>query len=129
MSKKLAGELFDLLCDHPRGLTRTEMASKTEQSANNIGQSLRDLRLMLGDTEDINVACDIPAEGGEWVYRLTGNLDELLPWFENQESHVVSRLTTLKATVSSMPGKKAKLMHTYLTRLVEDLDLLEELVA
>lgn len=68
-----------------------------------------------------------------WLYSLTGTLDEANPWVNNRLSDTESRLRTMVDTVApltkvdgrTLAGRRARLVHRQLNRLIEDLDFLD----
>lgn len=130
-------DLFDLAVANPEGITIDDMSDHLGVSHRECKAAIRDLRLFLGDYDDINFPCD-PGEYNErWVYRLVGTLDDVTPWVTNRIGDGVSRIRTIQAMSASMvaatdgrtvEGKMSRLMERQLTRLVEDLDSLADLI-
>lgn len=126
--------LFDLLVSHPNGLTVTEIELLLACRRDQANRAVHDLRLFLGEFDDINLPCTPPGAGGsrnQWVYHLSGNLDDAREWFANRVADADSRLHVMHAMFRSLVkgsdgrttiGQKARVIEKGLRRIVEDLD-------
>jgi len=103
-------------CDHPQ-----------------VNEAIRDVRLWLGDFDEVNLICDPQGTGQRWLYRLVGTLDEMRPWAANRVADSASRIRTMASMLASVvsatdgrsiEGRKARVMERSLRRLVEDLDVI-----
>lgn len=125
--------LFEILVDNPQGLTIDEMQVLMHATYQVVRKAINDLRAYLGEYDEFNLICNPQGGGERWLYELVGDYDGMRPWAANRVMDTETRLRT-QASVSgavvrgtdgrSIEGKKARLMHRSLTRLVEDLDTL-----
>jgi hypothetical protein len=123
-------QLFDHLADQPG--TIKEMMAALGVNELPLRHTIRELRLFLGETDEINLVCEPQGHREPWLYRLVGNLDAARPWQDNQMRHLESRLESSLAIAKSMASafpdgrrveaKKARRVVTVLSRLMEDLD-------
>lgn len=123
--------LFDILAGSPEGLTVDDMAAALGVSHHLTSDAIRELRLLLGDTDEINLICDPQGSRERWLYRLVGNLDGSRRWVANRLGDTESRLRTMQSIADSLvsatdgrtlDGRRARLIRKALVRLVEDLD-------
>lgn len=130
---ELVDKLGDFALDHPEGWTISEAASGLKWPKHKVRQVIRDLRDLFGEDKDVNLVCE-PDGWGEWVYRLTGKLDEARWWISNRIADSDRRIRTILAVNRSIvaatdgrtiEGKRARLTVKYLERLVEDLSDLD----
>jgi hypothetical protein len=123
--------LFDLLVSRPAGLTQAEIELLLPCRPDQAKQAIHDLRLFLGEFDDVNLPCSPQPGGGQWIYQLSGNLDDAREWFANRIGDAESRLRVMHAMFASIAkgtdvrtsdGRKARLIERGLRRVVEDLD-------
>ena len=109
-------DLFDVLAATPDGVDVVEMATALGCTTAQAYRSVHDLRLFLGDTDNINVVCDPNGHRQLWKYRLVGDVDGAMPWQQNRLSDLEQRLVTIgkvsKSVASgldkrTLEGKKA----------------------
>jgi hypothetical protein len=126
-------DLIDFALANPDGITVEDMMAEFGWNMRVANETIRDVRLYLGEFEDINFPCDPdPADPtGRWLYRLVGTLDEVRGWTANRMGDAESRLRTMQAMMKSIVaatngrttiGRKARTTEKALRRLVEDLD-------
>lgn len=129
--------LFDYAVEHPDGFTKADAMNDLEWGSwpKTFNDAVRDLRVMMGDSDSINLIADPQGSGEQWLYRLVGTVDEGREWVTNRVGDVEGRIRTLQAVVASavsgsdgrsIEGRKARILHRGISRIVEDLD---ELVA
>lgn len=118
----------------PTGLMIEDMMVELDATHPQVNEAIRDLRLYLGDYDQINVVCDPQGPGERWLYRLVGTLDEVRPWAANRVNDSISRIRTIRSMMSSIvkstngrtiEGRKARVTEQALRHLIEDLDLIE----
>lgn len=128
-------DVFDLLVSHPEGMTVHELADALGTNRRNADRAIHDLREYLGFWDDVNVPADNVEPGKPWKYRIAGDLDSIRPWCANRLADAETRIGTIQSMVASIvsatdgrsiEGRKARLIDRYLTRLVEDMELLVE---
>jgi hypothetical protein len=124
-------DLWDDLTANPAGLTVEDMMSLRSWTHNQANKAIHDLRVWLGEYDNINLPCDPQGQGDRWVYRLTGSLDDVEAWSANRVKDADTRLRTMQSMLASIvaatsgrtpDGRRARLMEKQLKRLVEDLD-------
>jgi anaerobic glycerol-3-phosphate dehydrogenase len=127
--------LFDLLASEPDGLTITDIMTGLDCARRQANTAIHDLRIVLGDSDTINITCDPQGEREKWNYRLVGDLDGNRRWIANRLGDTETRLRTLRAIARSLvsgtdgrtlDGRRARLINKALQRLIEDLDELLE---
>lgn len=121
--------LFDFAVAHPDGFTNEQfMAHAGLTYLAEFNQTAKRLRETLAE-DTITLICD-PTDGGRWLYRLVGNLEDGSPWVQNRLRDAESRFTTIGAVVNTIvnatdgrtfDGKRARLMQKAIVRLREDL--------
>jgi len=123
--------LFDLLVAMPEGVTVNEIGATLSIPLWRVNEVIRDLRLLLGDTDDINLVCTPQGQQERWNYALVGNLDGAREWTANRVGDTASRIRTMQAVMRSvvsasdgrtLDGKRARVIERSLRRLIEDLD-------
>jgi len=124
-------DLWDDLTANPSGLTVEDMMGLRGWTLNQANKAIRDLRLWLGEYDNINLPCDPQGSRDRWLYRLTGDLAEVEDWSKNRLKDADSRVRTMHSMLASivaatsgrtLDGRRARLMERALRRLVEDLD-------
>jgi len=127
-------ELWDYAVSKPDGFTadECEKALKWEHAIFNI--AVHDLRSFLGDTDTVALPCDPQGQGEQWLYHLTGTLDETSGWVTNRIGDAETRIRTIQATMRSIvratskattKGRKARKIEKGLRHLIEDLEDIE----
>ena len=129
------GELFDYLADQPEGVTIDDIAAELGVVYSRARKIVRKLRLLLGETDQINLVCDPAGASERWIYRLVGNLEAARPWIDTRLRDLEARLETSRAVAKSLisatdgrtnDGKRVRKIERALTRLLEDLEELSE---
>ena len=124
-------ELWDLAVANPTGITVDDMMAAHGWTHHQANQAIHDLRLFLGDTDQINFPCEPDGSRSRWKYRLVGRLDDVRGWIGNRIGDSETRLRTMQSMMASIvaatsgrttEGRKARIMERALRRLVEDLD-------
>lgn len=124
-------DLWDDLAANPSGLTVEDMMGLRNWTHDQANKAIRDLRAWLGEYDNVNLPCDPQGERDRWLYRLTGDLDEVKNWSANRLRDADSRVRTMQSMLTSIvagtssrtaEGRRARLMERQLRRLVEDLD-------
>jgi len=122
--------LFDLLAAAPDVLYVNDIADKLGVTISYTNQLIRELRLMFGDDDTVNLVCEPKGHQHRWGYRLEGTLEGITFWEANRIGDAESRLVTMNAVLSSIvrnidadsvDGKKARIMQRYIRRALEDL--------
>lgn len=120
-------KLFDYLVANPQ-VTLRQIERHLGVSKSAAETSIRDLRLLFGDLDDITLICEPDGKGRPWLYRLVGNATEAFPYQSARLLHVEAELVTLEAQSRSIArstdgrtieGKKADLIEStvgYLNR-------------
>ena len=126
--------LFDFAVANPEGFTANQGSTALDCGSTALKTAIRDLRLFLGEFDDINLPCN-PQGGGEpWLYQLAGTLDDIRPWGTNRINDAESRIRTIQAVFesivhathgNSIAGRKARVIERSLSRLIEDLDTIQ----
>lgn len=123
--------LFDLLAASPEGLTMGDIALGLGCGRRLADKAVHDLRIVLGDSDTINVPSDPQGRGEPWLYFLKGDIDGNRRWITNRLGDTESRLRTMRALAASLvsgsdgrtvDGRRARLIERALRRLIEDLD-------
>lgn len=96
------GELFDLLAGAPEGLTLERIAEGLEVSASLARATVRDLRVVLGVDESVNVTATPLGHRRPWLYELVGDYERARPWLANRVGDLESRLETVEAVSGSI---------------------------
>lgn len=125
---QLATDLFDLLFVHRGGLDGYEIGSLLGlPSMKHTHRVIRYLRLILGDTNTVNVV--IQRTGHRYIYILTDDVNDVSPWSRTRMRDQMGRLESLAAVWHSqvsatdgrtLPGKVARHVSKYLDRMLED---------
>lgn len=128
-------ELFDYMVLSPQGATVEDMAAHLQCSVHAARDSIRDLRIFLGDDDQVNLTCNPDGANQRWLYRLVTKLDDHREWVANRVIDTESRIETMHAMLSSavratdgrsVAGKRARVMCKQLGRLLEDLRELDD---
>jgi hypothetical protein len=124
-------ELFDYAVAHPAGFTRPEAQAALGWNRSLFTKIMRDLRLLLGGTDTINLVCDLQGRASEpHRYQLVGNIDDAREYIGRRLRDVESRVLTARNVVNSIAratdartrdGRRARIIKRGLTRIVEDL--------
>ncbi|HEY5985123.1 MAG TPA: hypothetical protein VIV12_01890 [Streptosporangiaceae bacterium] len=129
MSEKI-GRLFDYAAAQPEGFTYQDVEKELGWRRSQFIKVARQLRLMLGNDDQINLVCDVEARNAPWRYRLVGNFDQAREWGRNRTDDAESRLTTISGVLASVvkatdgrsrDGRRARIMQRAITRAKEDL--------
>ena len=127
--------LFDHLMEHEWSTWPTMAEAIGVTSRAEVYQVVRELRLFLADFPSFTVCATPQPDGEPWRYSLATNMDQAAPWVENRLGDTESRLETIEAVTRSLvgitdgrstEGKKSRLIHKVIERLVEDLAELSE---
>jgi hypothetical protein len=123
-------ELFDYLVLSPQGVTIGDMIDHLDCNRSRAETAIHDLREFLGQADVANLTCTPNGSRQQWLYHLETKLDEHKEWIANRTGDFESRLRTMLAMLSSvisgtssrtLEGKRARVMHRQITRLLEDL--------
>ena len=130
LSEKI-GRLFDYAVAHAEGFTYQDVERDLKWRRNEFGKVANRLRAMLGNDDRINLICEPQQTSSDpWIYKLVGNLQAAQPWNGNRIGDCESRIMTMHAVLSSIvsgsdgrtkEGRRARIMHRALGRLIEDL--------
>ena len=130
-----ATDLFDLLVSSPDGLTVPDIRETLSWRENHAREAIHDLRLILGEVDEINLVCD-PCEGrGPWLYRLVGTTEDADQWTQIRMRDIDSRMVTVHSLGRSLvratdgrssTGKKARLLERTFRHLIEDMEALAD---
>lgn len=127
--------LYDYLTENPDGVTIDDIAAHLNSSVAWANRIVRELRLVLGTTSDVNLVCNPMGQGQRWNYLLVGTNEGAEPWARNRARDSESRLRTQRAIWSSVAaatdgrtveGRKARHAKKAMTRLLEDFAEIEE---
>ncbi len=125
--------IWDYAANHPEGFVAEEFCEEYALTYSQFAGGVRRLREFLSD-DSINLVCQ-PNGTGQWTYRLVGDLDDMKPWTKNRLNDARSRIQSLTWTTSSLvastdgrtaDGKISRAMHRGLTRILEDIEALQE---
>jgi hypothetical protein len=128
-------QAFDVLTsDDANGLTIDELADAIGCNDRQTRIAIHDLRLLLGDIDNVWITCDPSGWRQQWRYRVVraGDMidNEETGWVPNRLMDAESRLVTIRsacaaATTATTPqsadGRKARMMLRSVNRLLEDL--------
>lgn len=99
-------------------------------------RAVHDLRMILAETDTMNLVCEPAGHRLPWEYRLVGSLVGELWWQANRQADTLTRIRTelavnksiVAATTSrTVEGRRARVIAKGLGRLIEDLaDLMAE---
>ena len=130
------GRLFDLLAATPDGVTVDQIKAHLECDHPAANQAIRDLRLALGESDELTVPCYPQGQGERWLYVLAhGTLvvDDDEPegqWIANRLGDAKARIETMAAVANAAVrdtdgrtplGREARVLAKALGRLREDL--------
>ena len=96
------GELFDLLVSAPQGLTIYQIAEGLQIAVPLARTTVRDLRVVFGVGEAINVTATAIGHREPWLYELVGDYDRARPWLTNRVGDLETRLETIEAVSGSI---------------------------
>jgi len=128
-----AAELFDYLADEPDGVNLHQIRTKFGWGSDTAKEALRALRIILGE-DTINVVSEPTAYRKQWTIRLVGNYEDSRWYQGNRIGDMEARLETCLAWARSyenaedgrtVNGKKAALMRSTVSHLLEQLQLLD----
>ena len=128
------GRTFDVLVEHPNGLTVDEVAYHLDVTRARAYRVLRQLRKTLADQDDtLALVCDPQGQRERWCYRLLDGAALVDPeqtvWMKNRVGDMVSRIETLNEMAhiavvatkgNTRDGRIARLVKRHLGRLLED---------
>jgi arginine repressor len=134
--KSMEEGIYDALASSPDGLTRTEIVAALadkgiHRSRTAVSSGIRGLRLLFGDSHDVNIVCDSPGDGySEWKYRLVGRMEDAAAWIKWRKMTLLENLRTALGVAKSMQTaastsqEKRETAATVRTisRLIEDLE-------
>ena len=129
-----ADQLFDYAVANPDGFTRSDACAKLECSSREFDATVRELRRILGDGDDIYLVCWTQGRG-EWRYQLIGNFDGSREWGVWMLAHSEARIETqqwlyrtlVKALDGrTIEGRKARMMERAMRHLHEELVAIDE---
>lgn len=124
-------QLFDLLMEHPEGITWPEISKKLGIDHGETNHVIRAFRLTFG-TDTVNLTATPQGARAKWLYTLDAKSEA---WAENRIGDAEARLETMAAMMKSvvnatnprtLAGRKARKMEIAFRHLQEDL---AELVA
>jgi hypothetical protein len=128
----LLNRLFDGLADAPQGWTIHEIVKYLDVPPDVAYQVIRGLRLLLGDTDQIN--CVYRKDGHQRRYVLVGNLDDAKERLDIRLATYLANFETEVAILESIAagsdgrtreGRKARFVLLHFKRLQEDLTDIE----
>jgi hypothetical protein len=129
-SSEAIGALFDYAVEHPGGFTYQDAMNDLGWQKPYFTRVHRQLRLLLGNDDQINLVCDPQGRGEPWRYRLIGDIEGARGWVDNRLRDSESRVTTVRAITASLvratdgrtnDGRRARIMNRGLGRILEDL--------
>lgn len=132
--QKQMTHLFDLLVANPDGVTVDEIVDGLGLRRGSVRLLIRMFRREFA-SQDVNLVCDRPAGGGQWLYRLVGDPTEAAPWVAYRRRSLDGQFVTFLAVVESLAnatdgrsvdGRKARALLLHLTRAKQDLDLIDQ---
>ncbi len=122
--------LFDFAVEHEDGFTYQDVQEELGWKRAEFFKVANRMRLMLGNDDTINLVCEPQGPSEPWRYKLIGNLRDAGRWNGNRLQDCESRILTIHAVLASIvqavdgrtsEGKRARVMHRMLGRLIEDL--------
>lgn len=128
-----AGELFDYAAEKPNGFEKLRACQTLGITPDQFNRAVRSLRSILA-TDEINLVCISQGFGQPMRYELVGNLERAQPWIKVRYAALESQLETVLNVSASLvnatdgrtiPGRKARLIHRHVGRLIEDIADLE----
>lgn len=126
--------LFDYLVSQER-VTMAEIAHHLGVGFRRAGDVVRELRLIFGNDDTINLVCERVGPRQPSIYFLAGQLDGAKPWTLERLGDAETRLETIAAVVQSfvngtdgrtVDGKIARLFARSIDRAREDIALLRD---
>lgn len=133
MEEKLH-QVYDMIREAPEGIRIDEIASEMGVTEVTARSYIRRLRLILGTTDEMNIACDPQGQNEKWIYRLVGNLDDSEGWITNRLTDAETRLETIEAVSTSIveatdgrtiEGRKARKIQRTVSFLMGELGDIE----
>lgn len=128
-----AGELFDYAVTKPNGFEKRQACRELNLKPDQFDRAVRALRSILAGDE-INVICNSQGFGQPKRYHLVGDLERAQPWISVRYKALEGQLQTVLNVSSSLveatdgrtlEGRKARLIHRHIGRLIEDIGDLE----
>lgn len=128
------GRLFDYMVLTPQGATIEDIAEALECSYDLAVQTVRDLRLFLGEDNTANLTCNKQGKSERWLYKLVTDLEDHREWIAGRIGDTHSRLKTMNSMLTSavnatdgrtLEGRRARVMSRQIGRLLEDLAEIE----
>lgn len=128
-----AGDLFDYAAGKPNGFEALQACRELGITLDQFRRAVRALRKILA-SDEINLVCSSQGFGQPTRYELVGNLERAQPWIRVRYATLESQLETVLSVSSSLvnatdgrtiPGRKARLIHRHVGRLIEDIADLE----
>lgn len=127
-----AESLFDFAVERPEGFTWEDAHVRYGWDRPRFFVAARELRMILGHDDEINLVCAPTTGGAPWVYRLVGNSTDADAryWQTNRIGDMETRLATQAAVATSLavkidkrtvPGRKAAKISKTLTYLLGEL--------
>lgn len=129
-SSEAIGQLFDYAVEHPDGFTYRDVENDLGWQRPYFTKIHRQLRILLGNDDQINLVCDPQGRNEPWRYRLIGDVEGAKGWVGNRLRISESHITTTRAVTSSLiratdgrtnDGRRARIMNRGLGRILEDL--------
>jgi hypothetical protein len=96
------GRLFDYAVEHSDGFTYQDVEKDLGWSRAYFIKVARQLRLLLGHDDEINLVCDVQGRREPWLYKLVGNFEQSRDWSRIRTDDAESRLTTIGGVLSSV---------------------------
>lgn len=122
-------QLFDLAMART-SFTVDDAADALGVSRSQVTRAIHNLRMWLGDFEDIALVCEPGAQHARFNYRLIGNLSDAAEWRSTRLRDAETRIGTIQASMRSLAratpaheaeGRKARLIERRLRHLKEEL--------
>lgn len=124
------GRLFDYAASQPEGFTYKDVEKDLGWHKPEFMRVSRQLRLLLGHDDQINLICDRQGRWQPWRYQLVGTMDQAREWGRNRIDDAEARMRTIAAVLDSIvratdgrsrDGRRARIMQRAMTRAMEDL--------
>jgi hypothetical protein len=125
-----ARQLYDYAVGKPEGFTYEEVERDLGWERVRFFGVVRELRLILGDDDEITLPCEPQGPREPWLYRLVGNYDDVRPWVVNRLGDMEARIETLSAVAHtcarvtdarSIEGRKARKVSRTMDYLASEL--------
>jgi len=124
-----ATDLFDFAVKKPKGFVYEDVDSAFGWTKPTFFATVRHLRGRLAEDE-INLVCKPRGMCETWLYSLVATREDAKRWNLNRLDDMVARITTFASVAESIvratsgrtiEGKKARVLHRYALRVIEDL--------